>query len=162
MDKQAMLEGVYQESFNDEVQKIAADPKYKSAPSYLKGLGGAMKAYYTDKPVRNIGRGMGSAFKGMGAGMLAGGAAGAGAGSLVALAKRLKGAKGGAGAAALIGGALGAYLGGTTGSVFGGEKGFRRVMAEKGIRRKPGAMGYMLGQYQFTPSALRKYVSKKK
>lgn len=160
MDKQAMLENAYQSGFEDEIQKIAADPEYQY-PGYLKGLGGSIKAYYTDKPLNNIGRMLVGGLKGAGVGAAAGGAAGAGAGALAGLARRMRGAKGGVGKATAIGAGLGAYLAATVGNLVGDEKAYRKIMAEKGIRRK-GRLGYLTGAHEFTPEAMEKYVKLKK
>jgi len=143
-----MFDEIFEVAFNDELEKIAA--KKEIDPGHLKGLGGAMRAYYTDKPLSNIGEVM----KEQGKGLLVGAPSGAAAGAVGALIlKALK--KGGkVGRAAAIGSGVGAGLGAIAGTTVGGTKGFQKIFKKKGITMH---RTYTWPKYTFSPSAAKKY-----
>ena len=146
-----MYEEIYQSAFENELQKIAKD-KYED-PGYFKGLVGAAKAYYTDKPLSNIGRQLLGTVEGGIAGGGTGAVAGATAGGVAALlAKALK--KGSSSKTIAVPAVLGSILGLIGGHAVGNAESYKKIMAGKGISVKN---PYTFPRYSFTPEAAKKY-----
>lgn len=149
-----MFEEIYQAAFNDELEKIAKEEGIK--PGYFGSIVPSLRAYYGDKPLKNIGGVVKDQLKGGAKGLGIGVAGGAAAGSVGALiAKALK-KSGKVGKATAIGAGAGAYLGGLTGMAFGGAKGYQKIMKPKGITVRYPFAGLGIS-HEFTPSAAKKY-----
>jgi len=141
-------EEIYNESFVDELEKIAKDKDL----GFWQGTKGTMKA--TMGSPKEFSRYVGTALKEEGKGGAVGAGVGAGAGAIAGkILSKIKGKGSGK-----LGAGIGALMGLYGGVLVGAEKGIRKHLKKRGITRS----GVLIPKYKATAGAMKKYNLKAK